>query len=161
MTHYSVKKDQGVAGPESAITAETTALYTCIGIVMRNAVKKMAGLYHYGANQLEHNEAPTKKNILAMINYIEPTLVYITAPPVVGTQVPGQGSGELDRIQLDAFLGAMCSVETHIEWTKDRVKCSYHVSNGSLLLNQQSGSDPGKEIKEGQQALGSVQFYGV
>ena len=52
MPYYSIVEGEGIAGPETVVSAITTTLLSCIGIIMRNNATNIAGLYHYG---LQHD----------------------------------------------------------------------------------------------------------
>jgi hypothetical protein len=137
MPYYSLIEGEGVAGPINAVSATTTALLSCMGIVFRN--NNCAGLYHYPALAL--HEALVQGTILNMINDIQPTQVFITAPAVQPDFSPLPGSSQADRNAVSAFLvqhavGALGAVR----WMPDRTRANYEFVNGSFVLNQQSAA---------------------
>jgi hypothetical protein len=75
MPYYSVIEGEGVAGPLNAVSAETTTLLSCIGIVFHNIAHNVAGLDHYGANTI--HQPLTQNTILQMINDLQPDDVYL------------------------------------------------------------------------------------
>ncbi|WP_137176890.1 hypothetical protein [Roseomonas sp. AR75] len=132
MPYYKLIEGEGIAGPFPAVTAETTALYSCMGIVFRNTGTNVCGLYHYGANTLHH--VFVQNTILQMLNDIQPTDVYITAPPLVSASSNGQGSTNFDRNQVDLFL--VQHAMGMVTWQGDRTFANYVQGYAGFSLNQ-------------------------
>ena len=131
MPYYSVIEGEGVAGPLHAVTAETTTLLSCMGIVFHNTGNNRAGLYHYGANTIH---LPFYQNtIIAMFNDIQPTDVYVTAPPVASAANNWVGSTMADQNQVDLFL---LMLGANVQWMPPRVWSNYVRLHGNLAVNQ-------------------------
>lgn len=155
MPYYSVIEGEGVAGPATTVSAETTALSSCMGIVFHNPATNTAGLYHYGADTL--NQPAVQNTITQMINYITPTNVYVTAPPIAANW-GAPGSTKQDRNAVDLFLMKLTVDDgTTVQWMPDRTWSNYRLVNGVFTVNHAHNVGGGVQ---GAQLGGNAIFYG-
>ena len=143
MPHYQLIEGEGVAGPLHAVTAETTALLSCMAVVMFNKEKNIAGLYHYGANTIE--KKPTENSIVNMFNDIGPQKISVSVPPIAArNEFAIPKATEDDRRKLKVTLNAI-ALFVPIEWIRDVRRCRYWVDKGELFVDD-SVSDQSRII---------------
>lgn len=170
MPYYSVKEGEGVAGPLPVVSAGTTGLDSCMGIVFYSSHHRVAGLYHYGANTIK--QELTRKTILQMINDLQPDNVYVTAPPVARlSERSGMGSTVADRRAVDKFLTKHAGMAgASVEWMRDQTWSNYGAVDGRFVVNRSELADNETRrtismatqmpTPNGRQIGGNTAFYG-
>lgn len=132
MPRYLVKEGEGVAGPETVVSAETTTLYSCIGIVMRNTDLHFAGLYHYPADTIESDF--TQRTMRQMLNDLSPTQVFLTAPAPNRVISYFGGATATDRDAVRHFFDERLP-HALIEWMPDNSFSTYQMIAEEFTVN--------------------------
>lgn len=162
MPYVSLIEGQGIAGPVQNVSATTTTLLSCIGIIMYNRTTHVAGLYHYGANTI--HQPATINALTLMIQDINPDDIFITAPPVrpIGWE---PGSTLQDRNDVDLFMIATAPMGA-VQWLADRRRANYVANGNAIQCNVQTTAtevDPGTIAwgpgAGGRQISGNLTFY--
>lgn len=130
MRYYSLIEGEGIAGPMHAVSATTTTLLSCLGIVFRNAATLHAGLYHYGANTL--HDPFVQGTIMQMVNDLVPDRIYLTAPRATAAR-SGIGSTAADRDQLQFFF--LDQGLADIELMPDQNAANYGIVGHNFTVN--------------------------
>jgi hypothetical protein len=163
MLYYKVEMGEGIAGPLSTVGAKTTELYSCSGITMINEKSKLGGLYHYPSGC--HGLNVVQSAIIAMLNYVQPTMIYVT--PAEET-APGMGSKKDDLIALATFLIKTKASGAKLE-KRDAKTWANYWQGAEVQINVplQSAEEPGRArldtvenvFAAGPRALGNGVFY--
>jgi hypothetical protein len=139
MPYYSVVEGEGIAGPVTVVSAETTALSSCMGLVFYNPSRAFAGLYHCGAGTL--HEPLVQTTILAMINDLQPERIYLTG---AARTHAGTGSTRDEKNDIEVFFYEHASA-AGLKWMPDRTFSNYRLVDGNFAVND--GNDVGDGVR--------------
>jgi hypothetical protein len=168
MPHYSAIEGEGVAGPLQAVSAQTTTLLSCFGLVMYNRSNGHAGLYHFGACTLGDNFV--QGTILLMLADLEPTDIHIAMPPFAADYAgqPVATISDQNRVQLFLLEHAWAA---DLHWIQPARFANYGLVHGRLAVNDASlGERTATRVRTamlaltpdglGRAILGNISFYG-
>ena len=127
--YYSVEQGEGVAGNAYSLSATTTALSNCMGILFLDEGSTRAGLYHYGGKSL--GDVRVQQTITAMMRFIAPTLIQLTPALSDPMNPSGTGTDPSDVAKVEEFIKNE-GYGAKFEKMPPRIRANYFLSGHAL-----------------------------